>query len=188
MFGLDAGSDAARSRSLRAAAERYADRPAYVEGRRTLSYAEPARPGRATVARGYVALGLEPGESGRGLGPEQHRVGVAALAVTYAGGTLVPVNSRYTGHEVADIVDRTGAVIAVVADGFLGRTQIADLRAASDLPSVREVVDLADLASLVRRGRDTARRRSRPAPTPSPPTTWPTSCSPPAPPADPRAR
>ena len=70
---------------------------------------------------------------------------VAALAVTYAGGTLVPVNSRYTGHEVADIVDRTGAVIAVVADGFLGRTQIADLRAASDLPSVREVIDLAEL-------------------------------------------
>ena len=58
---------------------------------------------------------------------------VAALAVSYAGGTLVPVNSRYTGHEVADIVDRTGGRFVVVADGFLGRTQVADLRAASAL-------------------------------------------------------
>ncbi len=56
---------------------------------------------------------------------------VAALSVSYAGGVLVPVNSRYTGHEVADIVQRTNAVLAVVADGFLGRTQIADLRAAA---------------------------------------------------------
>ena len=54
---------------------------------------------------------------------------VAALAASYAGGTLVPVNSRYTGHEVADVVDRTGATLVVVHDGFLGRTQIADLRA-----------------------------------------------------------
>ena len=33
---------------------------------------------------------------------------------------LVPVNSRYTGHEVADVVDRTGARLVVV-DGRLPR-------------------------------------------------------------------
>ena len=71
-----------------------------------------------------------------------------ALAVSYAGGTLVPANSRYTGHEVADLVDRTHARLVVVADGFLGRTQIADLRGASDLASVREVIDLADLSAV----------------------------------------
>src|SRR5262249_21922145 len=70
---------------------------------------------------------------------------LAALAVTYAGGTLVPANSRYTGHEVADLVDRTGAAVVVVADGFLGGTQIADLRAASDLPSGREGVDVTQV-------------------------------------------
>jgi acyl-CoA synthetase (AMP-forming)/AMP-acid ligase II len=79
---------------------------------------------------------------------------VAALAVSYAGGTLVPANSRYTGHEVAEIVDRTSARVVVVADGFLGRTQIADLRAASDLASVRTVVDVTELDALVEAGRD----------------------------------
>jgi acyl-CoA synthetase (AMP-forming)/AMP-acid ligase II len=157
MFGLDgAGSDGAATlpRVLRAAAERHAERPAYVEGGRTLSYADLLDRVRE-VARGYVALGLEPGQRVVVWAPNSIEWAVAALAVTYAGGTLVPVNSRYTGHEVADIVDRTSAVIAVVADGFLGRTQIADLRAASDLPSVREVVDLAELDRLIRSGRDT---------------------------------
>ena len=40
---------------------------------------------------------------------------------------LVPANSRYTGHEVADIVERTDARLVVVEDGFLGRSQIAEL-------------------------------------------------------------
>jgi HIP---CoA ligase len=43
---------------------------------------------------------------------------------------LVPANSRYTGHEVADLVRRTRARATVVEDGFLGRTQVADLAGA----------------------------------------------------------
>ena len=79
----------------------------------------------------------------------------------------MPANSRYTGHEVAELVDRTGAVFVLVADGFLGRTQIADLRAASDLPSVLEIIDIADL----RRARRSATPGDdrRPSPTPSRP-------------------
>lgn len=140
--------------ALRAAAERFGDHPAYVEGDRTLSFRGLLEEVRA-VARGYVAHGLRPGERVCVWGPNGIDWVVAALAVSYAGGTLVPINSRYTGHEAADIVDRTHARVVVVADGFLGRTQIADLRAASDLPSVSEVVDLADLASVVAAGAGT---------------------------------
>jgi acyl-CoA synthetase (AMP-forming)/AMP-acid ligase II len=129
---------------VRAAAERYGDRPAYVEGDRTLSFAELLEQVRAT-ARGYAALGLEPGGRVVLWAPNSIDWVVAALAASYAGGTLVPANSRYTGHEVADLVDRTAAGLVVVADGFLDRTQIADLQAASDLPSVLEVIDLASL-------------------------------------------
>ena len=43
---------------------------------------------------------------------------------------------------------RTDARLVVVADGFLGRTQIADLQAAGDLSSVIRVIDIADLARL----------------------------------------
>ena len=104
---------------LRAAAERYGDRPAYVEGDRTVSFTELLDQVRA-VARGYVALGLEPGDRVVVWAPNSIDWVVAGLAVSYAGGTLVPANSRYTGHEVGDIVDRTGASLVLVADGFLG--------------------------------------------------------------------
>jgi HIP---CoA ligase len=131
---------------LRAAADRFGDRPAYVEGDRTVSFGELLDRVR-DVARGYVAYGFEPGFRVVLWAPNSIEWVVAALAVTYAGGTLVPANSRYTAHEVADIVDRTQAGLVVVADGFLDRTQVADLRAASDLRSVRDVIDIDDLAT-----------------------------------------
>jgi len=132
---------------LRAAAERFGDHPAYVEGDVTLSFAGLLERVRET-ARGYVGLGLEPGDRVCVWGPNSIEWVVAALAVSYAGGTLVPANSRYTGHEVAEVIDRTGARIAVVADGFLGRHQIAELEDASDLPSLNGIVDLAELRDL----------------------------------------
>ncbi len=126
---------------LRTAAERYADHPAFVEGDRSVTFAELHGLVRDT-ARGYAALGLKPGDRVVLWAPNSTDWVVAALAVSYAGGALVPANSRYTGHEVADLVDRTRARLVVVADGFLGRTQISDLREASALESVHEVIDL----------------------------------------------
>ena len=70
---------------LRAAAERYGDRPAYVEGDRTLSFTELLEQVRA-VARGYVALGLEPGDRVVVWAPNSIDWVVAGLAVSYAGG------------------------------------------------------------------------------------------------------
>ncbi len=63
--------------------------------------------------------------------PNSWRWVVAGLAVTYAGGVLVPVNTRYKGEEVADIVERAHARLCVVADGFLGRSQLDELRCAA---------------------------------------------------------
>jgi HIP---CoA ligase len=132
---------------LRHAAERFGDHAAYVEDDRSVSYAELMGLVRRTAA-GYRASGLEPDGRVVVWAPNSIDWVVAALAVSYAGGTLVPVNSRYTGHEVADIVDRTGAALVVVADGFLGRSQISELRSASALPSVREVIDIAQISEI----------------------------------------
>ena len=143
------GSDTTLPAVLRAAAERFGDHPAYVEGGVSLSYRGLLDRVRST-AGGYVGLGLGPGDRVCVWGPNSTDWAVAALAVSYAGGVLVPVNSRYTGPEVADVVDRTRATLVVVEDGFLGRTQVADLRAASELASVRVVVDLRDLDALDR--------------------------------------
>ena len=129
---------------LRSAAERYSDTTAYVEGDASLSFGALLERVRRTAA-GYREIGLAPGDRVVVWAPNSIDWVVAALAASYAGGTLVPANSRYTGPEVAELVDRTGAVIVVVADGFLGRNQIADLRAASELSSVRRVLDVARL-------------------------------------------
>lgn len=132
---------------LRAAAQRFGERAAYVEGGVPTSFADLLERVRRTAA-GYRVRGLRPGGRVVVWAPNSVDWVVAALAVSYAGGTLVPANSRYTGHEVADLADRAGAVLVVVADGFLGRTQVADLRAASALPSVREVVDIARITDV----------------------------------------
>jgi len=132
---------------LRAAAEEYGDRPAYVDGDRTVSFTGMLDLVRRTAA-GYRSRGFAPGERAAIWAPNSIDWVVAALAVSYAGGTLVPLNSRYTGHEAADIVERSGATLVVVADGFLGRHQIDELRGASDLAGVRDLVDIATLAGL----------------------------------------
>ena len=128
---------------LRDAAERFGDHPAYVEDGVALSYADLlARV--ETVAAAYVARGLEPGRAVALWAPNSTAWAVAALAVTWAGGVLVPLNSRYTAHEVADVLDRTDAALVVVADGFLGRTQVADLLAVGTTAQVVELAGLVD--------------------------------------------
>jgi acyl-CoA synthetase (AMP-forming)/AMP-acid ligase II len=133
--------------ALGEAADRFGEHPAYIQDGEVVSYLELLRRVRR-AARGYVALGLQPGDRVCVWAPNSIGWVVAALATSYVGGVLVPLNSRYTGHEVAEVVDRTGARLVVLDDGFLGRTQLADLRAASDLASVLAVVDLKDLPGL----------------------------------------
>jgi acyl-CoA synthetase (AMP-forming)/AMP-acid ligase II len=139
--------------ALRAAAAAHGDRPAYVEhtasGRAALSFGGLLDRVRA-VARGYVARGLVPGGRVVVWAPNSVDWVVAALAVSYAGGTLVPANSRYTGHEVAALVERTGAQVVVLADGFLDRTQAADLTAAG--VDADRIVRIDRLDALVEEG------------------------------------
>jgi HIP---CoA ligase len=111
---------------LRAAAERFGDHPAYVEGSSSLSYAALLERVEATAAA-YAEAGVGRGDRVVLWGPNSTDWAVAALAVSYAGGVLVPVNSRYVGPEVADVVERTRAALVVVHDGFLGRDQVAEL-------------------------------------------------------------
>jgi len=128
---------------LRAAAERFGARPAYVEGASTLSYADLLARVEAT-ATGYAEAGVGSGDRVVLWGPNSTDWAVAALAVSYAGGVLVPVNSRYVGAEVADVVERTSAALVVVHDGFLGRDQLTELADAG----VSERVTTLDAAAL----------------------------------------
>ena len=136
---------------LRAAAARFGDHPAYVEGGRRLSHAELHAEVLAT-ARGLVSHGLGVGDRVVLWAPNSIEWAVAALAVTYAGGVLVPANSRYTGSEVAALVERTTAPLVLVTDGFLGRSQRRELESARGADAREQVLDLADLDAVRRAG------------------------------------
>lgn len=128
---------------LREAAERFGDHPAYVEHGAATSYAQ-LRTRVEAAASAYVEAGVGPGDHVVLWGPNSTEWAVAALAVSCAGGVLVPVNSRYVGAEVADVVARTRAALVVVHDGFLGRDQVREL---ADAGVTERVVTLQDLTS-----------------------------------------
>ena len=56
---------------------------------------------------------------------------LAALGALGAGGTLVPVSTRFTGPEALDVISRSGARALFVAGDFLGVDRLGALRAAA---------------------------------------------------------
>jgi len=143
MLGLEPALNDTVPALLRTAAERFGDHPAYVEGSQTLSYAD-LLVRVETAAAAYAEAGVTRGDRVVLWGPNSIDWAVAALAVTYAGGVLVPANSRYVGPEVADLVERTSARVVVVHDGFLGRDQVQEL---ADAGVAEQVATLQDLMS-----------------------------------------
>lgn len=128
---------------LRAAAERYDDRPAYVEDGRVLTFAGLLDRVERT-ASAYRAAGVGAGDRVVLWAPNSTACAIALLAVSWAGATLVPANTRYLGAEVAEIAERVDAALVVVEDGFLGRAQVAELRAEGLTRPVALLADVTD--------------------------------------------
>ena len=133
---------------VRAAAARFGDHPAIVDGDTQVSFVQLLELVRET-ARSYARLGVDAGDRVALWAPNTWRWEVAALAVSYAGGTLVPLNTRYTGHEVVDVLGRVDARLVVVADGFLDRSQVSELEHAAtdagvELPLVVRLCNAGD--------------------------------------------
>lgn len=109
-------------------------------------------------AAGLVARGVEPGDRVAIWAPNTRHWVVASLGVQFAGATTVPANTRYTGSETLEIVQRTNAVAAVVAGAFLGSERISDLVDAADgslagATSLRTIVRIPlDAGDTVRAG------------------------------------
>lgn len=128
---------------LAAAAAAVPETLAVIDGQRRISYAVLA----ADVDRAAAALigtGIEHGDRVALWAPNSYEFVVAALAVTSIGTVLVPLNTRYRGEEARDILDRSGARLLVVADGFLGTDYLAMLGVR---PEHREITDGYDTDS-----------------------------------------
>ena len=125
---------------LRDAAKRFGGVEALVDGAVRLDYADLLERVREVV-RAFVAGGVQPGDRVAILLPNTFHWVVSALAAHYAGATLVPVSTRFTGTEAADVVLRSRSRALVVAADFLGVDRYAAIRAAApDLPDLRLVV------------------------------------------------
>lgn len=128
------------------------DHPAIVDGDVTIGYAE-LRDRVEDVARAYVAQGVAPGDRIGLWAPNRYEFILAMLGAQLVGIAVVPLNTRFTGHEAAEILARSRATALVLADGFLGKSYSEMLRDAAaerggdgpvfpGLPHLRTVVCL----------------------------------------------
>jgi HIP---CoA ligase len=115
--------------ALAEAAARWPDGEALVDGELRLSWTQLYERVR-TLARFFIAEGIEAGQRVAVQSPNTWHWVVAALGALSAGATLVPVSTRLTGPEALDVLSRSSARALVVADEFLGVDRLVELRAA----------------------------------------------------------
>ncbi|HET9896624.1 MAG TPA: AMP-binding protein [Streptosporangiaceae bacterium] len=115
-----------------AAARDFGDAIALAEpGGLALTYAQLRARVRA-VAGALIASGVKAGDRVAIWAPNTSHWVLAALGSLYAGTTLVPVNTRYTGHEAVDVITRAQVRVLFVTGPFLGADRLAMLSAAAD--------------------------------------------------------
>jgi len=91
------------------------------------------------AAAAMIALGVARGDRVAIWSPNTWHWVVACLAVHHAGAVMVPLNTRYTATEAADILARTGAPLLIAMGRFLGTDRVAGLDR-SQLPRLRHIV------------------------------------------------
>src|SRR5512142_2670739 len=130
------------SRTVPAVLERMArqlpDHEALVSPDRRFTFAQLHDEVRRAAAA-MIALGVGRGDRVAIWSPNTWHWVVACLAVHHAGAVMVPLNTRYTAFEAADILARTEAPLLIAMGRFLGMDRLADLDR-SQLPGLRHVV------------------------------------------------
>jgi HIP---CoA ligase len=131
--------------SIPAALDRIAhelpDHDALITADRRLTFAALREEVRRAAAA-MISLGVGAGDRVAIWSPNTWHWVVACLATHYAGAAVVPVNTRYTAAEAADILARTGAALLVGMGKFLGADKIADLDRGA-LPDLHHMVRVA---------------------------------------------
>ncbi|MEV5558884.1 AMP-binding protein [Nonomuraea wenchangensis] len=106
-------------RMLRDQAERHPG-DTVVAGRGGHGTLAGLREAASAVARGLIALGVEPGDRVALWGVNSAYWVEHVLGVWDAGAVVVPLSPRFKGIEAAEVVTRTGAKVLVTGDGPAG--------------------------------------------------------------------
>ncbi|OMC04187.1 fatty acid--CoA ligase [Mycolicibacter heraklionensis] len=91
------------------------------------------------AAAALIALGVAPGDRVALWSPNTWHWVVTCLGVHYAGGVLVPLNTRYTAAEATDILARSKATALVGMGRFLKTDRLTELDR-DQLPDLRHVI------------------------------------------------
>ena len=127
----------------------HADLDAIRDGDTTLTYGELGRR-IDRAARALVASGIQPGDTVAVWAPNCWQWVVAGLAVSRAGGLLVPINTRFKGGEAAYVLAKARVKLLFVVDGFLD-TDYSGSLGGHDLPDLAGIVDLVGPGSATAR-------------------------------------
>ncbi|BBX20922.1 3-[(3aS,4S,7aS)-7a-methyl-1,5-dioxo-octahydro-1H- inden-4-yl]propanoyl:CoA ligase [Mycolicibacter terrae] len=91
------------------------------------------------AAAALVALGVQPGDRVGLWSPNTWHWVITCLGTHYAGGVLVPLNTRYTAAEATDILARSKAKVLVGMGRFLKTDRLTELDR-DQLPDLQHVV------------------------------------------------
>jgi len=119
-------------------ADQFSEHDALVTPDRRLTYAQ-LRDEVRRAAAAMIELGVAAGDRVAIWSPNTWHWVVACLATTYAGGVLVPLNTRYTASEATDILARTDAPLLFASGDFLGADKAASVDREA-LPELRHIV------------------------------------------------
>jgi HIP---CoA ligase len=126
--------------AVRIAAARYGDAEAIVDGDVRMTFAELEN-AMVDSVRAMIALGIGPGMRVGLWAPNSARWILAALGIHGAGGTLVPINTRFKGEEASFVLNRSDAAALVTVADFLDNDYLGMLRtAAPDTGALRRSV------------------------------------------------
>lgn len=158
---------------LRRNVERFGDRPAVLTDRRSLTYRELWEESRA-LAKGLVALGVQPGDHVAMVMANYAEFVVLQFAVACAGAVNVPFNFRLQRDELSYVIGQSDATCLVTMDAFGDHDYLTlldgiapgwDRGPEATFPKLRHVITFSaggggpsrpgvlDLAGLAERGR-----------------------------------
>ena len=106
------------------------DHPAVIDGDVVVGYAQ-LRERVREAARALLHVGVTHGDRVGIWSQNRVEFIVAVLATQTIGAIIVPLNTRFTGHEVATLLRRAGVRVLIVSDGFLGKSYSTMLKTAT---------------------------------------------------------
>ncbi len=129
---------------LRRAGDETPDRPAVIDGKVRLTYAE-ARDRAAALGDRLRKRGVEPGDRVAIREPNTHRFFLAYYASAAIGAVLVPLNTRLSEREAEEILEDAGVRILLSGEDFEGLAAAAPGAARSFDPAPVSPDDTAQL-------------------------------------------